>query len=223
MNIHLFSGSGFAWRVLLACAVKNIPYDQSILQPTQEALKSPGFLALNPRGKVPVMEDDGFVLSESMAIIAYLDCKYPDTPLLGTSARECGLIWQKILDFDVYVSAKWVSDIIAPIVIGNVNQNPTSVQQASAEAHVYIKELQASLGTNDWFVGKTVSAIDIALFPMLEALVRFATKPQAAQLVLGFEGFADLYPILEAWRVRMRKLPRFEDTYPDYWRKISGG
>jgi len=121
----------------------------------------------------------------------------------------------------VYVSANWVSDIIAPIVTGTANHNPTAVQQASAEAHVYIEGFEASLGSDDWFVGEMVSAIDIAVFPMLEALVRFATKSQAAQLALGFEGFANLYPALEAWRVRVRNLPRFEDTYPDYWREID--
>ena len=221
MNIHLFSGSGFAWRVLLACAVKNIPYDQSLLQPTQGELKSSEFLKLNPRGKVPVMDDNGYILSESMAIIAYLDRKYPKPALFGATPSECGLIWQKIIDFDVYVSAGWVSDIIAPIVTGAVELNPTSIQKATAEAHVYIEKLQASLGTDDWFVGETASAFDIALFPMLEALVRFAAKPQASPFSLGFEDFVNRYPGLEAWRIRVRTLPRFENTYPDYWRKID--
>jgi glutathione S-transferase len=52
------------------------------------------FLALNPRGTVPVLiTDEGTVLTENLAIAAYLEAAYPDIPLIGRSPDETGLIW----------------------------------------------------------------------------------------------------------------------------------
>ncbi len=223
MKVHLFSGSGFAWRVLLACAIKNVDFTEEFLRPTQDDLKSPGFLKLNPRGKVPVMEDGPFVLRESMAIIAYLDKRYPSPPLFGANPEETGLIWQAVLDLDLYMSAHWVSDIIAPIATGTAGDAAAQIQDAAAHAHTEIARLDRQLGDADWFVGKVVSAADIALYPMLEALIRFATKPQEAPLALGFETFGSRYPALQSWRHSMRELPRYERTYPDFWRELDAG
>jgi len=85
MKIHMFSGSGFAWRIQLACELKGIPYDPAYMQPTPENLKSAAFLKLSPRGKVPAIEADGYSLSESLAIMAYLEAKHPERPLFGTT------------------------------------------------------------------------------------------------------------------------------------------
>ncbi len=222
MDIHLFSGSGFAWRVLLACAVKGVDFRQVFLQPTQEELKSPAFLGLNPRGKVPVMQDGKLVLAESMAIIAYLDQKIPEPKLFGTTPEETGLIWQKTLDFDLYVSAGWVDNIIAPIVRGMTEQAADEIKQACDNAHTEISALEEDLFDKEWFVGGTVSAADIAIYPMLEALIRFTSKTQIEQLDLGFDLFAERYPQLDAWRTRVQEHPEYQKTYPDFWRELDG-
>lgn len=222
MDIHLFSGSGFAWRVLLACAIKNIDYKQVFLQPTQEALKSPAFLSLNARGKVPVMQEGKLVLAESMAIIAYLDRKIPEPKLLGATPEETGLIWQKILDFDLYNSAGWVNNIIAPIVRGQTDQAVDGIKHASDNAHTQITALEKDLFDKSWFFGGAVSAADIAIYPLLEALIRFTCKAEVEHLDLGFDLFAERYPQLDAWRSRVRELPRYQKTYPDFWRKLDG-
>ena len=47
----MFSGSGFVWRVQLACVLKGVPYDQARVEASERGLKSPQFLALNPRGR----------------------------------------------------------------------------------------------------------------------------------------------------------------------------
>ena len=55
---------------------------------------SPAFLAVNPRGTVPVLvTDEGTVLTENLGIAAYLEARFPETPLLGRGPDEAGLIW----------------------------------------------------------------------------------------------------------------------------------
>lgn len=53
-----------------------------------EELKSPNFLALNPLGSVPVFIDEGFVLTQCVAILEYLYEKYPGSGLLGDTLQE---------------------------------------------------------------------------------------------------------------------------------------
>jgi glutathione S-transferase len=55
--------------------------------------KSSEYLALNPLGKVPTVKDGNFVIYESLAVMAYLDKRYPDTPIFGVSPQDTGTIW----------------------------------------------------------------------------------------------------------------------------------
>src|ERR1043165_4970003 len=100
MEIYWGAGSPYAWRVLLAAEIKRIPYESRLLEFSKGALRTPEFLALNPRGKVPVIRDGDFVLAESLAILAYLDRKQPEPPLFGRTAEEAGRIGQAIADFE---------------------------------------------------------------------------------------------------------------------------
>ncbi|TNF59096.1 MAG: glutathione S-transferase [Rhodobacteraceae bacterium] len=55
---------------------------------------SPAFLAVNPRGTVPVLvTDEGTVLTENLGIAAYLEARFPQVPLLGRNPDETGLVW----------------------------------------------------------------------------------------------------------------------------------
>ena len=90
MAIEVFWGSGspFAWRVLLALEAKGLAYQSRLLEFSKGDSKTPEFLALNPRGQVPVLRDGGYVVYESIAILAYLERKYPEPPLFGATPKK---------------------------------------------------------------------------------------------------------------------------------------
>ena len=94
MAIEVFWGSGSpaAWRVLLALEYKRLPYVSHVLQFSKQEHKSPQLLALNPRGRVPVLRDGEYVCFESLAILYYLDLKYPQPPIFGRTPEEAGTI-----------------------------------------------------------------------------------------------------------------------------------
>src|SRR5258705_13308681 len=98
MAIELYWGSGspFAWRVMLTLEVKGLTYESKLLEFSKGEHKTPAYIQLNPRGKGPTLKDSEFVIYESIAIMAYLDRKYPDPPLLDKPAEEAGLIWRAI-------------------------------------------------------------------------------------------------------------------------------
>lgn len=221
MKVHMFSGSGFAWRVQLACELKGISYDIAYMQPTPENLKSSDFLKLSPRGKVPAIEADGYGLAESLAIMAYLDAQHPKRPLFGATPQETGQIWQKCLDFDLYVSGDFIPHLISPIVQGRALDEADTLKKGAETAHAELAKLEDGVGASGWMVGDEISAADITLYTMIEPVIRFATKPEVRSFDLGFDGFASRYPRLQAWRKKVQSLPEYEATYPRYWREVD--
>ena len=92
IEVYWGSGSPYAWRVLLALEHKGLPYTAHLLQFSKQEHKSPHLLQMNPRGRVPVLKDGEYVCFESLAILYYLDRKYPDPPIFGTTPEEGGTI-----------------------------------------------------------------------------------------------------------------------------------
>src|SRR5229473_6821470 len=82
LAFYYASGSPYAWRVWLALEHKGIPYEMKTLSFDAGDLRKPEFLKLNPRHRVPVIVDDGFVLYESAAIVEYLEDREPGEPRL---------------------------------------------------------------------------------------------------------------------------------------------
>lgn len=75
----------FCARVRIALAEKGLEYETVLI----DLSNRPAWLyELNPLGKVPVLDDDGFILPESGVIMEYLDDRYPGAPLLPSDARE---------------------------------------------------------------------------------------------------------------------------------------
>ena len=126
MEIYWFSGSSPSWRVLLTLAIKGVRYDSRLLNVSQGDLKTPYFLAINPRGKVPALRDGDFVLTESLAIMVYLDRAYPDPPLFGGTAAEAGRVWEIISASESYFQASALG-VILPIFIGSAHEKATEV------------------------------------------------------------------------------------------------
>ena len=87
MIFYYGSGSPYAWKVWLCLEHKGIDYTFKRLQFDNGDTKTPEFLAVNPRGKVPAIMEDGFTLWESSAIIEYLEDCYPQKPLLPKDIR----------------------------------------------------------------------------------------------------------------------------------------
>jgi maleylacetoacetate isomerase/maleylpyruvate isomerase len=88
LKLHGYFRSSAAYRVRIALNLKGLPYDNAFHHLTRgggEHLK-PGYLALNPQALVPALEDDGAVLTQSLAIIEYLEERFPEPALLPKDA-----------------------------------------------------------------------------------------------------------------------------------------
>ncbi|HET6280153.1 MAG TPA: glutathione S-transferase family protein [Polyangia bacterium] len=219
MAIEVFwiSGSPFSWRVLLALEIKGLAYSSRLLQRSEREHKTPEFLAMNPRGQVPVLRDGDTVIYESIAILAYLDRKAPSPPLFGTNPAEAGHIWQLICEQIAYLD-EIADDFILPLYFG---QSEERSAQVSAAIPIIAKELaraEEGLRGRSWRVGDAISAGDISLFPTVKSLLRAAGKPAAGAFDHGLTPFAQRYPALAQWCARIEALPGYERTVPPHWR-----
>jgi glutathione S-transferase len=220
LRIHWGSGSPYAWRVLLALEHKRMPYESRVLSFAEREHKTPEFLAISPRGKVPAIEDGGFALTESMAILAYLEAKQPDPPLLGRTPEQTGRIWRVISEYTSYLDDA-VESFILPLYAGAARaaDKAERVRRAAGTIRAELARYEASLDGAAWLAGgDEVTAADYVVFPAFASIQRAAGKDAAAPFELGFLPVERTYPRLAAWQRRIEALPGYERTYPPHWR-----
>jgi glutathione S-transferase len=211
------SGSPYAWRVLLALELKRLPYVSHLLQFSKQEHKSPQMLALNPRGRVPVLKDGEYVCFESLAILYYLDLKYPQPPLFGRSPEEAGTIMRVICEYQAYIEPHAVR-ITRAVFQGDVDLAGDEVTAAMHAVASEARTIEGRLSKSEWIVGDACSAVDLVIFPGIQLVKRALERPQAAALSSRFMPVEVNYPALARWMARVASLPGYERTYPPHWR-----
>lgn len=219
-ELEFFWGSGSqpAWSVMLALEVKGVAYESKLLSFSAGDLKTPEFLALNPRHKVPVIRDGAFVLNESIAILVYLDRKFTNVPLFGRTAEESGLVWRAISEFQSYLHPALNADVVRPIYQGKVEENRAHIEAQMQVVHAELATYEATLARTPWLVGSALSAADLVVFPHFMSLLRAATRPAAESLNLGILPLERVYPHISAWQKRIEALRGYDKTFPPHWR-----
>lgn len=86
MKLYSYFRSSAAFRVRIALALKGLPYDYAAVHLVRGEQLQPDYRTLNADGLVPALEDAGEVLTQSMAIMEYLDETHPQAPLLPGDA-----------------------------------------------------------------------------------------------------------------------------------------
>jgi glutathione S-transferase len=137
-----------------------LAYDHNDILPRSPGTRTPEYLALNPNARVPTIEDDGFVLSESMAINMYLAKKH-NSPLYPTDPRNEARMWQWSL---------WETDRLDRQITNYANhttalpeaQRDTSIADAAwAEIVPAFDVLNGTLGKARWLAGDDFSVADL--------------------------------------------------------------
>lgn len=212
LTFYYGSGSPFAWRVWLALEHKQIPYEIRTLSFSSGELKSPEYLRINPRGRVPAIADDGFMLYESAAIVEYLDEAYAGygAALFPADRRRRALVRRIIAENDNYLAQANERLVERILFTKKENWNEVAIAEARGSFEAELRRFEELL-TADWLAGG-LSAADHAVYPVIALALRMQKrKPE-----LGID--AMLGPRLRAWQSRVESLPYFEKTYPPHWK-----
>lgn len=212
LTFYYGSGSPYAWRVWLALEHKSISYEQQILSFSAGDLSKPEFAALNPRCKVPCIVDDGFALYESVAILEYLDERYPGGQgLFPGDVRERAVVRRMVQEADQYY-ASTMERLVDQILFTPQEQWNT---ERIARARVGLAEETRrweTLMRGAFLAGPQVSAADFTLYPLIALTLRMQRrKPDLdAKGLIG--------PRLRAWMEQIEALPYFDKTIPPHWK-----
>ncbi|GAB6998232.1 glutathione S-transferase family protein [Bradyrhizobium viridifuturi] len=191
MKLYHFALSGHAHRARLFISLLGIPHELVEVDLGSGAHKTAEFLALNPFGQVPVLDDDGTIIADSNAILVYLATKFGRTDWLPQDAKGAATVqrWLSVAAGDLAFGAA----AARLITVFGAKFNPDDV---IARAHVMLKRLEAHLADRDWLVGAQPTIADVALYSYL------SSAP---------EGNVDLsaYPHVNAFLRRIEALPGF--------------
>lgn len=94
MKLYTFFRSSASYRVRIALNLKGLSYEQAAIHLRRGGGEQlmPAYKALNPQGLVPALEDDGRILTQSLAIIEYLEETHPNPPLLPKDPADKALV-----------------------------------------------------------------------------------------------------------------------------------
>ena len=191
MKLYHHPLSGHAHRARLFLSLLGVPHEAIEVDLKAGAHKRPEFLALNPFGQVPVLDDDGTVVSDSNAIIVYVARKLGRTDWLPEDAEGEAAV------------QRWLSVAAGELAYGPAAARLVTVfganfrpEEVIGRAHTLLGRLEAHLTGRDWLVGERPTIADVALYSYL------ARAP---------EGNVDLsgYPTVNAYLRWIEALPGF--------------
>lgn len=161
----------------------------------------PAFLAINPLAQIPVMVDDGLVLTESLAIAQYIAHRYGG--LLGPqSEAEVAQTqqWALFAATAVEAHALEIQYTLTDAAKSASAEGQAIVQVASHKLRPPLARLQGHLSAHDWLVGDRFTVADICVAECL----RYA---QGHPTLLGE------YPAVKAWLARCQARPAFQKMW----------
>jgi len=219
-EIYSIGGAPRPWRVTLGLVAKGIDFTLHVLDGSKKEHKSPSFLALNPRGRVPVLRSGEFVLTESLAILSYLERAHPEPPLFGTSPQEHARIWQLVSE-----GASDLTDASAKLlrpVFAGVDDANGDVRDAAQPVREELSRLERLLDRHDFLASSRMTAADCVCFPQVRLIVRASERYPDTMGRLELHPLEDPYPRLAAWAARVEALPGYGKTFPSHWRATGG-
>lgn len=192
IKLYNFPKSGHAHRIDLMLSLLDLPAERVFVDLAKGAHKTPEFLAMNPFGQVPVLDDNGTILADSNAILVYLASTYdtrgqwlPRDPLGAARVQ------------------RWLSVAAGLLAFGPAAARLNTVFGASFNsdevinrAHTLLKVMDAELGKTPFLVGNEPTIADIANYSYI------AHAPEGNVSL-------DAYPHVRAWLNRIEALPGF--------------
>ena len=217
IECYFISGSPPCWSIMLALAAKELSYEPRRLDNSQHEQKSENFLAVNPRGNVPVLVNGEVTVRETNAILAYIEAAYPDPPLFGTNPAQAAEIWQTVCEASDRLRAP-VGNVVRPIFRGRATDAAAEIKKAIKPVHQELAIYEQMLDASPYLCGEALTAADIVVFPAIMQLLRGATREGSAALELMVSPLSDYYPNLATWVQRIETIPGYDRAYPPHWR-----
>lgn len=193
MKLHTFWRSTAAYRVRIAANLKNIPLDYAYVNLVRDGGQhlQPAYRSVNPTAGVPSLETEGGVITQSLAILEYLDELYPEPPLLPKTplarahAREIAL--HVVADLHPLNTPRILKRLTEQFGASEEAKNEW-VRVGIREGFAGIEALLARLGSNGRHcLGDSVTLADVCLVPQVFNAHRFGVDLAPSPLIASIE------------------------------------
>ncbi|WP_273452495.1 glutathione S-transferase family protein [Nevskia ramosa] len=170
IRLHYHPFSTYARRVRIALIEKNIPHKLVEVDMAARQHKTPEYMALNPYARVPTLEEDGFVLYESSAILMYLEDEHPEPALIPGDSKGRAEVDMHLRLCDAQMATPAGVIIFQKRFFPEAKWNLESIAKASADIAKHLKILDRQLEGVDYLVHDRYTLADIAYIPFLQFL-----------------------------------------------------
>lgn len=189
MKLYDSERSGNCYKVRLFLSLTETPCEIVRVNMVAGEHKCPAFLRMNPRGQVPVLDDDGFVIWDSTAILVYLARKLEREDLLPIDARGMAEVTQWL----ALAQNEGLYGLARSRAVLRFNR-PWNLEETQAAGRVALSVMDGRLVSHPWLVLDRLTLADIACYPYA---------------ALAPEGGINLepYPSVRAWIDRVALLP----------------
>jgi len=191
MKLYLVAVSGNSYKVRILLSLLKVPHELVFVDTRNKAHKKQPFLSLNPRGEVPVLEDDGVVLWDSAAILLYLARKHGGEQWLPVAPGPMAQVmqWVALAGNEIQFGLQYARRGIL-----QDRWTAGTLEQGQAMGRVALNALELRLADHAWLALNCPTIADVACFPYVE------TAPEARVPL-------DPYPAIRAWLARCKALP----------------
>jgi glutathione S-transferase len=189
MKLYMTPSSGNAYKVRLLLEMLKVPYEKANLDWNNKEHKGAAYLAINPRGQVPALEDDGHIFWDSTACLAYIARKHGGDRWLPTDPVGMAEVmqWLALSNNELHYGLQWARGVKNNIKTGNYDEYRGYGLKG-------LEVLEARLKGNEWLTLGRPTIADLACYPYV------AVSPEG-----GFK--LEDYPSVEAWVKRVEALP----------------
>jgi glutathione S-transferase len=183
-------------RVWVALIEKNLDFELVEIYLDGDHLK-PEFVAMNPFHRIPVLVDGDFTVVESLAILDYLEAKYPEPAMLPKDAKDLAVV--KMVEL---VTVNELGPALYPLVsevMGWGIPEAQEIEKATEKVHTVLAFLEGLLDDRPFFASSHVTYADC---------VAGTVVPLLSWVDVSIDG----YPKIQAWCDRLISRPSFEQT-----------
>lgn len=183
MTIKLYDSaqSPNARKVRLLAAELDLPLERIKVDLAQGAQRTAEFVARNPMGRIPVIDDDGFVVWESAAILKYLASKRPQRGLLPSDAQGAAMLDQWLFWWVAHPEAALMALAYEKLVkpyFGQPGNDASIIREAETQIGKALPILDRQLEGLDYVLG-TLSVVDFMVGPWLDVLPMLGVRLEA--------------------------------------------
>lgn len=167
IKLHGLEVSGHTYKARLFMNILDIEYQLIPVDFKNMAHKSTAFLKLNPRGEVPVLEDEKEVIWDSQAILIYLARQYNGDSWYPNNAVEIAKInqWLSVANNEITNSMAKARGIIKFSYKGCLEEHQRQAENLLSMINQHLENQQ--IKNQDWIAGEKPSIADIACYPYI--------------------------------------------------------